>query len=361
MNYSTGRLDISEFEAKFITSALDSTWRKTPFTEKQVAIIKRIARAHRREIEALGELLPDDLDTLVCSNGVRKLNYNRALWFDGNKIMCKFPYNEEQVELFRQATKVQQGIVAWDSNATAWKLSLTEFNVSWVVEFAKAHKFEIDPDLLDIADKIKQIEQTDYKIELVVDDAGKFTVTNAARSLLSEIDTHLQNNDVRALVDCSSMYGYSVSPGVLALLGPPLTDTFLDLCTKNSAYVSPYKYNRADAIAQILVYAEVVDRFPVVIYNPLSKTDDDINQLLAQQYGSEYQYVKDEHTIPVDVPTKVYYTNNIGYMPDRKALLVVCSLSSMFGLKRKYYGSQFEKVVYYAEETNVPPSKNSFI
>jgi hypothetical protein len=334
------KISLARYDIQIVNSMANSTTFGTALTEKQAELAVKLVLKYRRQFAKLG------IDVTPVENPqfripVRKLDTTKAVWIEDDRIMVKFPYNDQLIkELHTYRNEQSQGRVFFDRDAKRWQFAITEPNVNWLYTWADMIGFDIALEVKELFDKIITAEQQPHEIKLVHDNS-KYTITNAAKSLVEYIENQLGgfglDNKIR-LVDYSGLGGYTVDDSILATC--PQAMHYIS--TKHAVHVQP----SPDNLNMIYDYAEQTDRYPVCIYNPtlididLSRFEDsDIVRFdrNGKTNTSEYD--------PYGV--KVIYAQKIPKTWEWPVPLMVTTFEMMFGGKKMDWSRRAEKIIYY--------------
>ena len=189
--------------------------------------------------------------------------------------------------------------------------------------------------------KILDSEAHTYAIMLTEVD-GKYTITNAAESLINYINEHLGGfgrDNIIKLVDSAGVLGYTIDPSINY---PELLDLF------GPERVVHVPSTEPGSLDLVFDYAELTGRWPVCIYNPgttqaidLSRFDD--SEIVrfdpsGRTKTPDYNY----HAL------KVVYANRIPQHWDYPIPLLVSTVEMMHGGRRMEWVNSAEKIVHYS-------------
>ena len=271
---------------------------------------------------------------------VRKLDQTKAIWIDNEQILVKFPYNDMLIKELHHYRAESQGMARYDRDTKQWYLGITEGNINWICTWGELIGFDIAPEVKDLFDKILVCEQQPYEIKLVQDNS-KYTITNAATSLVEYIENHLGgfglDNKIR-LIDFSGMGGYTVDDELLA----DCPDAMRYISTKHTVHMKP----GLDNLNMIYDYAEITNRYPICIYNP-NGVDIDLSRF-AEEDIVRFDFngrTKASNYNPYDV--KVVYAQKIPKTWDFPVPLLVSTFGMMFGGKKVDWTRRAGKTIYY--------------
>ena len=340
-------INLARYDVSVIESMAEQCLTNQPFTQRQADLACRIILKYSRQ------LANKCVDVSPVENpkwrlAIRAMDYSRRVYIEDDVIILRFPYNNNTIEHIRDFTKTSQGSAAWSRTNKRWEFALTEYNLSWVVAWCIANEFEIDPAITVLFNKLTEVESSDYAIELCLTDAGKLTIRNAADSLLTYVNTQLgglEFSNLLHLVDMSALLGYTVHSDISNALTTEYGARFYNLISSREVKINPGTLMSTDDFASVLDYADRMERWPVVVYEPdlTGKMLERLNELRPNQVFQSRR--KDD----IFVGYRYVYTNT----PIRKmdiVPIVISSAGMMFGGDKQLMIQRAEKVVYCAAD-----------
>jgi hypothetical protein len=318
-----------------------------PFTQRQADLACRIILKYARQLATkCVDISP--VENPQWRLAIRAMDYSRRVYIEDDVIILRFPYNANTIETIRDVTKTSQGSAAWNRTNKRWEFALTEYNLSWIVAWCLANEFDIDPAVTILFEKLSEVEESGYVIELCVTDAGQLTIHNAADSLLSYVNIHLggfEFANLLRLVDMSAVLGYTVHADIINALTTEYGARFYNLMSNREVKINPGTLMSTDDFASVLDYADKMERWPVVVYEPdlTGKMLDRLNELRPNQVFQSRR--KDE----ISSDYRYIYTNT----PIRKMEsipLIISSAGMVFGGDKQLMIQRSGKVVYCAAD-----------
>jgi len=306
-------LSLARYDVKIIDSlAIQTTEQNRAYTDKQAELAVKIIKKYERQLNSHKVYLPETLDTFRF--GIRQVDRSKALLIRDNKIVLKFPYDTKILPMVKRLTKESDGYAKFDYDAKYWIIGLTEPMLNWSVALAKANDFYIDPLAEDLYNRMIELEQTPYQIELQEVD-GCLSIKNAATSLIEYVTTHLgglQFTNLFRLIDSAPVLGYTINQ----LLLDKLTDyekQFLPLIKNRQVKLSTTEWN----LSRIKQYAIITNRLPIYVYD------------------TKLEWKESEEIKYINRMTKY----------DLEPKLLVANTSMMIGPKKQSWLSNAEKIV----------------
>ena len=332
-------VSLARYDTNFLDSVTDATLGGQSLTDRQAELAIKLINKYQRQ------LANKSVDTSAINppryrNTVRVLDRSRKCWLEDHAIYLRFPYNEQMIQQMRELSKTRQGRILFDKEAKVWKSDLGEYNLNFLVSWAKSNDFEIDTQLTTMLDEVIQEEARDFKIRLTLD-GENLVIENAATSLLEYIgDQGLKMNldDLLKIADLSSVLGFEIDPdlkaAIDALVGGPL-----------SVFVFNRQYELAGDASQlkrIIDYATAVDRLPVVVFDPSPTSSIAMyNSLLPE---SEIQVIKNNREI--DPNAKLVFTHRA--LHDMKRIpLLISHVGLLVGAEKHIMVQNSEKIIYF--------------
>ena len=208
----------------------------------------------------------------MCSSDLRKpiriVDRSKTVWIDDSEILVKFTFEQKLIEYIRDNAKESQGRIKFDKEQRLWRIALTEYNVNWVSTFAHTHSFIIDPALTKLMQMILDCESAGHAIELAID-GEHLTIRNAAVPLLEFLEqpnNQFSLDRLAELVDKSSPLGYTIHSDILkATVEQYGSSTTIMLQNREYSFKNE---NWNDLERRIYQYAQLTNRFPIVVFDP---------------------------------------------------------------------------------------------
>lgn len=341
-NTSKYTFSLARYDVKIVESMANSTvWGSMALTDKQGELALKLVEKYRRQYANQGIDITAVIENPKWRMPLRKVDRTQRIWLEEGQVRIKFPYNQNWIDDIRKFKEHSQGHAEWNHSEKYWSLGLTEYNVNWVVAWGETWKFEIDPEVQELYNKILLAETQPYAITLV-QHADRFEITNAAESLLNYVNEHLGGfglDNVTRLVDAAGVLGYAIGPGIKY-------DELLDLFGPDRLIHVPS--TEEGSLDLIFDYAELTDRWPVYIYNPGTSQTIDLGRF------NENEIVKFDPAGRTKTPeynfytTKVIYVNKIPKEWSWPIPLLVSTVEMMYGGSRMDWMTRAEKVIHYS-------------
>ena len=335
-------INLARYDTNFLDNVTDATINGSALTDRQAELAVKLISKYQRQLAA-HQINIGDMTAPRYRKPLRIIDRNKAASVQDGNIVLKFPYNADFIELVRAMGKASQGKVRFDRETKVWKLALTEYNVNWAYEFARTHEFEIDDQLTDFMKYIMEVEKTEYSICLHQQDT-EYVITNSSASLREYIQENLNGfglDNRTQLVDFSSVLGYQVDDDILQAAEQDLGASSFLLATHRD-----YDFNSSsDCVSRIAKYAQTVNRFPIVVFNPTP--DDSLGEWKQHFADEEILVVGNKKDVTVEPHHKVIYSvrpiDNMDKIP-----LLVTHVGMMIGANKQLMLGRAEKIFYTA-------------
>jgi hypothetical protein len=259
----------------------------------------------------------------------------------------KFPYIEDLVQSVKIFAKESQGRCHFEREQKRWKLGLTEYNINWAVNFAKANEFEISNDAEYWMTQILECEKNQYEIKLTVMNE-RLVITNAATELTNYVEQHLggfELSNVLNLIDYSDILGYTVDSVfeeyAISESSPRVYNLMLNRDSKLEAS------NIDNTFLDIVHYADRSNRWPIYIYEP--NQTGRLLTLATNHFGEQSVINLDKNNNDSESARVIYFTK-YNSQHDQRIPLLISTMGMLFGGDKQLLLDRAEKVVYLAPE-----------
>ena len=343
-------INLARYDTDVLNSMSTTANEGRALTEKQGELAVKIVLKYKRQLAAKEvDISPVEAGP-VWRMPLRKMDYIRKLDIVDDRITVVFPFNNQLIDGLRDFRKESQGHGEWDKERKVWSFALTEYNLVWLKTWAEQNQFEITNEVLRLDAMVAEVEKTAYAIELRYVN-GELTIANCPETLQSYIDTHLggvHNDNLFRLVDMSPVLGYTVSNEIADMIVAKTSPREFSLITNRELKVNPESIQNGDNLASVLDYADLTQRWPVVIYEP-----DLSGKLLAQLRTLREGVVEVPRTVKVN---ERYWDNGFKYIhveapvTNKSIPLLISSAGMMYGGDKSLMVQNSEKIVYCAAE-----------
>ena len=261
-------INLARYDTDVLNSMSTTANEGRALTEKQGELAVKIVLKYKRQLAAKEvDISPVEAGP-VWRMPLRKMDYIRKLDIVDDRITVVFPFNNQLIDGLRDFRKESQGHGEWDKERKVWSFALTEYNLVWLKTWAEQNQFEIGDEIRRLNSLINLAEQTPYAIELQYQD-NALTIANCPESLHNYIVNNLGGFEIGnliRLVDMSAVLGYTVSREIADMIVANTAPRFYNLAI--SREVKLYPTTHEHDLASVLDYADQVERWPVVVYEP---------------------------------------------------------------------------------------------
>lgn len=344
-------ISLARYDVKIIESLALQATDNISFTDKQAALAQRLIGKYKKQFAKLQiDVTPVEVSP-EFKNGIRIIDREQSLTIVNDKLVLKFPYNKEIIDRVSALSKEHYGEMSFHADTKTWVASVTEYNVSSLFAIAKNYNFTISDQVNDLMNKIVEVEQREYKIELNWDfETDKVYITNAESSLLNYIENNLggllsSNFDV--LVDNASYLGYTVSEEISRRLNAHYGNTTVELMKNRFVHLANSKdVSKKEVLTKIRDYAILTNRWPVYMYNPGIDLEPSIGEVFGESNIIGVNKSVEDYTGKIVLLKTVLRRSWNKKIP----LLVTTNMVVTNSMKHQL-GLYAEKIVYYTPST----------
>lgn len=333
-------INLARYDVGFLDSVTDGTLQAQPLTDRQAELAVKIVLKYRKQLNAAGIEI-DPASVPAFRKPLRLPDRTCSIGIQGNHIICKFPYNATWIQHIRDMLKTSQGGARFIKDQKVWMLDLTEYNVNWVVTWARSNNFAVSQDLDSLMQGIIEMGERPYCIRLQRTADGSYEIENAAQSLLDHIHDlglTMQESDLAALADLGSVLGYSVDESIWqALEQQHGSDVVVFMRTRT--YELHGDYGQID---RVIRYAQLVNRTPMVIFDPSPNGSLSIYQ---QKLGDQLSQVGNAKEIG-EVTQLALWSHRAVRYPNSIPLLV-SHVGMIAGAEKQLMVQNSQKIIYF--------------
>lgn len=342
---SKAPISLASYDVKFVDSVSEQIAQGKALTDRQAVLAEKIIVTYERQLRKLGVDQPDKKEYKL---GQRTVDRSSSLVRKDDLLMIRFPFNEQMIASVKEFAKNAQGRVFWSKDDRAWCTAITEFNVSWLVAYASANHISVDAEVKEMFDRIIEVEETPFAIELKIDENGKPFISNAPDSLREYVEAYIGFDDLYALVDSAGVLGFTISEEISQVMDQNHSRAFTKLCSGRVIDLSPSEHKYS--IDEVVEWAVTVNRLPIVVFNPnfLTPKIDEYKKYFSESEISVVSHRTGALPITVDPSIKLVYTNTVLEWSARLPLLISYA-NLMHSTSKKGFMSKAEKIVYLCE------------
>jgi len=337
-------VNLARYDTDVLNSMSTTASEGRALTERQGELAVKIVIKYKRQLAAKGVDVTPVEERAMWRLPLRRMDYTRRLSIVGDMIHVVFPFTSELIEELRGFKKESQGRGEWNKEDKVWSFALTEYNLVWLTTWAEQRQFEIAPEVHTFNQLISQVESVPYRIQLELG-ADALHITNCPESLHNYIVEHVGGfaiDNLMRLVDMSAVLGYTVSAEIADMIVAASTPRFYNLAITREVRVDPSTIT--DNLASVLDYADAMQRWPVVIYEP-----DLSGRLLAQLRALREGVVEVARTVKLNERfwnDSFRYVHVVAPVTNQAIPLLISSAGMIYGGDKSLMVQNAEKVVY---------------
>jgi len=349
-------INLARYDISIVNSMASHTINNGSLTDRQAALAIKLVEKYRRQFANKGVDVDPIIKNPIFRNPIRVVDRTKSIKLEKNKIVIRFPYEKELVNEITAASRESKGKWLFDREAKIWVLALTEYSVNWAVAFGTKNQFAIDPEVSGLMNKILEVEQAPYKIELVSDN-GELKINNAEPSLNYYIMDHLggfEQSQLPKLVDYAPVLGYTVNDKILQSFNDQYSSTVSGILFNKESHIMRFDHQSdgLEILTELVEYCKLVDRWPLYIYEPDTsfKLRTSIRTLIADSDILDMSNKKSATEVDLTGIKCVYFSKSKRAWSHRIPILL--STNAMFhGSDRQNMLQLAEKVVFYTATT----------
>jgi hypothetical protein len=335
-------ISLARYDVGFIESVTDTTIMGGAMTDRQAELALKIILKYQKQLAQHGV----DVSTISVPRyrkPLRVIDRVSSCWIEDNMVLVKFPYDQNLIAEFRELVKESQGEARFDRERKVWFVAMTEFNVNFVVTWAGTRQFDVSTELIELQTMILDCEKTPWKIQLKRDSTGQLVFENAESSLtdyLSSMGVTVDNNNLIRLADLSNVLCYELSALLWYEVEKIAGADIVSLIRARSYELT----GDFEQIERVYRYAKLVNRLPVVIYDPSPTNTLGRYQAL---WGEDQIAVVGNHKTVADTSRPVVWSHRVIRELDPIPLLI-SHVGLIAGAERQIMIQNSEKIVYFA-------------
>ena len=340
-------INLARYDVGFLESVTEVTTQGGAMTDRQAELAVKIVLKYQRQLHAHGVML-DPAQVPPFRKPYRVIDRSQSMWLEDNHILVKFPYDTNKIGTLRDFLKESQGGAKFVKDQKIWRMDLTEYMVNFLVTWGQSNDFDISQDLQEIQQAILEEEARPYKIELRRIASDKLEIANAESSLLEYIEQlgiTLDNKHLVQLADLSNVLCYDVSP-VLWYEIENLVPTDMVGFIRAREYQLTGDHSQ---LKRILSYAKLVNRLPVVVYDPNPKNS---LQAYIDHWGEDQMTVIGNTKIDnIDVSRPALWSHK-AVANGMRIPLLISHVGLIAGAEKQIMIQNTEKIIYFNRRLN---------
>jgi hypothetical protein len=333
-------VNLARYDTDFLDNVTDATLNAQPLTDRQAELALKLIFKYQRQLSAKG-INVEPMAVPTYRKPIRQIDRSRKVWIENDRMVLKFPYDTKLIQTLRELLQERQGAAQFNKDEKCWHIALSEFNVNFVVTWAKGNNFEVSTELHDLMDTIIDVEKNNYQIELTRRD-GQLVIDNAESSLIEYLEQQglaLTDEYLLQLADQSSILGYTVSSQVWEEVDA-LAGTDVSTFMRDRTYELTADYGQ---IPRLFAYARLVNRLPMVVYDPSARA---VNEIYAASIGAENIAELGNKTSIKELDAPVIFTHKPIKDVDTIPLLI-SHVGMLAGVEKVIMNQNSQKIIYY--------------
>lgn len=350
------KVRLARYDMTIVGSIASQISSGVALTDRQGELVQKLLIKYQKQLASLGIDTADHITNPQYRMAIRQIDRSCRMYMQNGKIILKFAYNKAMVETIATHANSGAGGAKFDRELKEWQLDVTEYNLSWATEFAEQYGFSRDAECCRLMDLITECERTPYQIELTETDTG-VEITNAESSLIDYINDSLGGisaENLLTLADNSSNLGFDLSHGVVHSLAQQHGTIIADLIKlKVSHAVRPDTHSDGTVLlANIVAYAELVNRWPIYIYEPDASNclRDTVRTIFSESEILDTTNKKLTEKVDLEGKKCVYF-NKLRRIWDHRIPCLISTHAMLHGAEKQHMLQYAEKVVYYTATT----------
>lgn len=345
-------INLARYDEQVVESMSVHTMFNGALTDRQAYLACRLILKYRRQFAA-HNIDVGPVESPQYRLPLRIIDRTRSIQIIDNKLVVKFNYDKNMITQVREYVDKSQGNCKFNSDVKLWVVGITEANVNWFITWGKQHQFDISDEALYLMQLIVDCEQIEYKIELVTTETG-FEITNAAPSLINYVTEKLGGfgaSNVITLIDNAGLLGYSVNEDLLQHYIASHGNNLDLFKSSQHVHLSPSEEN----LSLILDYAEIVNRYPIYVYDPLlyffnTEMHDFFKAYFCPDQILRVNGVGKKKNCEYDIGNiKLIYVSKIPSNWEHPIPLLITTQELMFGGARTKWQRRAEKIIYFCQ------------
>ncbi len=208
-NWEWPAVNVQMFDTQITKSLGMQLHNGSPFTEKQSHIGLRLVKKYKSLLKEAGFDADKIYDEKIFKNPFRVIDKTRALYINGDTVVCKSNFIPDLVNSFKKRKSNPYHSGDYNADDKTWAFSLNEDNVEFLCDAVKGKKFTIEDPIQTCFEKIKHIKKQALDFDkfyphLDIKD-NKYYIKN------SPIDIEInQTDNVREAIFDARRYGITI-------------------------------------------------------------------------------------------------------------------------------------------------------
>jgi hypothetical protein len=344
---------LARYDVSVVDNLSQQTTQGQPLTDRQGQLVHKIISKYRKQFLNLGVEVGDHLTNPKFRKPLKIVERIQKISIVNNRIVISFPYNKNLIDQLAEHRNISHGLVKFDRDEKVWQMDLTEYNVSWSRAFAEQHGFDCDSEFLKYWQLLEQCEKTPFAIELKQCESN-LIIDNAEPSLVDYINNNLggfSKQNTLTLVDNFNLLGFTIEKDLKDSIADTYGISICDLITSKHIHAArtSENYDGEDLIDCLVRYAELVNRWPIYVYDPMA--DSGLRANINNKFDQDQILdLVNKKSSKIDLENKkCVYLNKLKRSWPKAIPLMLSTNAMIHGLERQHMMLMSEKIVYFTQ------------
>ena len=198
-------ISLDKSDITIIHSIARQVFKGTALTDRQYALMKEKLLNYRDQFTALEYNFDDALESL--RHPLRDIDRSKYIKLVNNEIVVRFPFRKTDIISIQEFSGRAEGYIH-HKGSHEHKFAFNEFNILNLLDRFSKKEFEIDSELLEIYNQIKDIENNSYDYLSGIFNKQLININNNLRSIIQEEIGEISNNNLIKLIDRKFRYAF---------------------------------------------------------------------------------------------------------------------------------------------------------
>lgn len=250
------KIKIESSDITIMHSIARQVFKGTALTDRQFALMKEKLKSYRDQFTALEYNFDIAVDTL--RQPLRYIDRSKYIKLVDNEITIRFPFRKTDIVAIQEFSGRSEGYVHLKGSHTH-KFEFNEFNVLNLLDRFNKKEFEIDEELVEIYNKIKNIESNSCEYLSGISNNKLINIDSKLKIVIQKEVGEISNDNVIKLIDKKFRYAFD----------------YIDIATscptslsQKIAFRKSQAYNSkpsAESMSSILGALWELERFPMLV------------------------------------------------------------------------------------------------
>jgi hypothetical protein len=254
LRHSSVKFEVDKSDATIIYSIARQVFRGTPLTDRQLALMQLKLQVYREQFTNLDW----DFDFAVenLRQPLRHIDRTKYIKIVDNNLEIRFPFRKTEIMLVQEAAFNAEGY-HHEKGSHKHTFALNETNILKLVSKFINKDFEIDKEILDLYNEIKEIHDNPKDYLSGISNMKLVNVDSKLETIIKEELGNLNNQNFVKFIDRKFRYGFA---HIEDIKETTLTEKIA--ARKTKTYHSQPSKELSDAVLSSLWE---LDRFPMLV------------------------------------------------------------------------------------------------